>query len=345
MQGIIRWMSGMMVVALVATGCGLMRESGQETSQDEDLVTIGFLVDNLVIERWQRDQEIFQSTAEDLGAEVLVYNANEDNATQNQQLLALVDKEVDVIVVIPYNKSGLKDSIQKAQAEGIKVIAYDRLVTGVDLDAYISFDNVKVGRLIGQAMLDKVPSGNYVIINGSPNDHNSGMFHKGYMGVLNPAIAQGKIKIVGQEWAEDWREGYAYNLVDRVLSQDITIDAIIGANDRLAEAAINALKERGLGGQVIVAGHDADISACQRIVEGTQYMTVYKPIGQLASQAVQLAMDLANNQEISYEETIHNGWTEVPYIKLDVLPVFDYNMEATVIQDGFHQRSDVYRNK
>lgn len=121
------------------------------------------------------------------------------------------------------------------------------------------------------------------------------------------------------------------------------VDAVIGANDRLAEAAIRALSEKGLAGKVYVAGHDADISACQRIVEGTQYMTVYKPIRKLAESAVSLAIDLANGKEAETDVFIDNGFKDVPYIKLDVLPVTKDNIDDTVISDGFHKRDDVYR--
>lgn len=319
----------------------LMKENRQ--SKDDGKIVIGYCTDNLVIERWQRDQEIFRAKAMEKGAEVIVYNANESNENQNRQIRLLIEKKVDVIVVIPYEKDGLKESIQEAREAGIKVIAYDRLITDTPIDAYISFDNVKVGELIASALIDMVPKGDYVVINGSPEDNNSYMFHEGYMNVLQSYIDRGDIRIIGEEWADDWREEPAYDLVSSLLDEGANVDAIIGANDRLAEAAIRALAEQGKAGEVIVAGHDADISACQRIVEGTQHITIYKPIRLLAESAVDLAIAMAKNEIPEISERIDNGSMEVPYIRLDVLTVTKDTMEETVIADGFHSKEDIYR--
>ncbi len=311
---------------------------------DNKKITIGFCVDNLVIERWKRDQEIFKTKAMEQDLEVLIYNANEDNEIQNEQIRALIKKKVDVIVVVPYDKNGLTESIKEAKKQGIKVIAYDRLIRNADIDAYISFDNLKVGQLQAEALVEVVPNGNYVIINGSPEDNNSSMFHEGYMNVLSHSISAGDIQIVEEIWAGDWREEPAYDAIVEVIGQGKSIDAIIGANDRLAEAAIRALSEKGLAGNVYVAGHDANISACQRIIEGTQYVTVYKPIKLLAESAVELAVQLVRGESLETEETIHNGSLNIPYIKLDVLSVTKETMEATVIADGFHDRDAVFRD-
>ena len=312
--------------------------------QDDGQITIGFCIDNLVIERWQRDQEIFRAKAAEEGVEVIVYNAYENNETQNQQIRQLIKENVDVIVVIPYDKDGISEAISEAKKAGIKVIAYDRLISNAQVDAYISFDNVKVGRLQAASLTKVQPRGNYVVISGSEDDNNSYMFQEGYMSILEPYIVSGDIEIIEHTWASGWREEPAYETVVRALDSGKEIDAIIAANDRLAEAAIRALAEKGLAGEVYVAGHDADISACQRIVEGTQYSTIYKPIRELAEEAVMLAIKLARDEAFEADEKISNGLVDVPYIKLDVLEVTEDTMEATVIADGFHLKEDIYRN-
>jgi len=333
----------LIIVLLLIVAVLLVFFNKNKPAEDDGRIVIGYCADNLVIERWQRDQEIFYAKAMEQGAEVLVYNAYENNETQNKQIRLLIEKKVDVIVVIPYDKDGIVDAINEAKKAGIKVIAYDRLITNAEIDAYISFDNVKVGELQAKSLLTVVPKGNYVIINGSPDDNNSSMFNEGYMNILEPYVDNGLINIVAEDWADDWREEPAYSIIADTLNKGITIDAIIAANDRLAEAAINALSEKGLAGVVYVAGHDADISACQRIVEGTQYSTIYKPIRILAESAAMLAIQLAKGEEIEYDETIYNGVIDVPYIKLDVLSVTSDTMEATVIEDGFHSAEDIYR--
>jgi D-xylose transport system substrate-binding protein len=314
-----------------------------QEDKDDGALKIGYSADTLVIERWQRDKAYFLEKAADEGIEVIVYNANESNSTQVGQIEKLIEAEVDVLVIIPYDKDGLTRVVKEALDKGIKVISYDRLINGGKVDAYVSFDNIKVGTLMAEALLNQKPKGNYIIINGSPEDNNSAMFHEGYMSALKPSIEAGDIKIVKEVWADDWREEPAYDAVIEVINSGETIDAIIGANDHLAEAAIRALAINGLAGEVLVAGHDADISACQRIVEGTQYVTIYKPIKKLAETAFDLAMDLAMGQDLEVMTTIDNGYN-IPYIKLDVIAVTKENMDETVIADGFHKREEIYRD-
>lgn len=316
----------------------------KQNEKDDGVITIGYSADSLVIERWKRDLEIFKEKAKTENIEVTFYNANENNETQVGQIKLLIEQKVDVLVVIPYDKDGITEVINEAIREGIKVISYDRLISNANIDAYISFDNVKVGELMAEELLKVVPKGNYVLINGSPDDNNSYMFKSGYMNVLSKHIEKGDIKIIEESWAENWREEPAYELINDVINRGDTINAIIGANDRLAEAAIRALAENGLAGEVYVAGHDADISACQRIIEGTQQVTIYKPIRTLAESAVDLAIKLAKGEEIDESEKINNGLYNVPYIKLDVIAVTKSNMLDTVIKDGFHLKEDVYRD-
>ena len=332
-----------MLILLSATIIFVYLKVGEKHITKDKRIVIGFCVDNFVIERWQRDQQIFKEKALEKGVEVIFYNANENNDNQNKQIRLLIEKKVDVIVVVPYKKDGISKAVDEARKAGIKVIAYDRLITDTQIDAYISFDNVKVGELQAKALIEKVPKGNYVIIKGSPEDNNSLMFNEGYMNELSKYINNGQIEIVAEDWAIDWREDFAYKLVSKTLDRGIQIDAIIGANDRLAEAAIKALAEEGLAGKVFVAGHDAEISACQRIVEGTQYVTIYKPIELLAERAVDLAIKLAKGKDIQAQETIYNGVADVPYIKLDVLAVNKETIQETVIEDGFHKKEDIYR--
>lgn len=329
------------LVLLAAVAIGIF--VGKGVPKDDGILKIGFCADGLVIERWLRDQERFKTLAEEAGAQVTVYNANENNARQNEQIRRLIEERVDVIVIVAYDKDGIAEAVQEAAEEGIKIIAYDRLFYDAPIDAYISFNNRKVGRVMGESLLEAVPQGGYIVINGSPEDNNSSLFREGYMGLLDAAAARGDISILADVWAVDWREEHAYKAVADALEQGLAIDAVLAANDRLAEAAIRALAEKGMAGEAFVAGHDADIAACQRIVEGTQYMTVYKPIDDLAERAVALCLSLARGEAPVADETIHNGYGQVPYIKLDVVAVTAENMEETVVADGFHTWEAIYR--
>jgi D-xylose transport system substrate-binding protein len=304
---------------------------------------IGISADSLVIERWQRDVEILKSKGEEAGYKVEVVNAYEDSNKQEQQIKSLIDEGAKVIFIIAYDKDSLSEVIEEAKRKNVIIISYDRLIRNANVDAYISFDNVAVGEYMAKALVEKVPKGNYVIINGSSKDNNSSMFNEGYYNILKDYIDRGDITIVKEVVAEDWREEFAYDTVSELLQEGVQIDAIIGANDRLAEGAISVLSEYGLVGKVPVVGHDADISACQNIVEGKQLMTVYKPIKNLAEGAFQVAMRLLANQKVQYEETIFDGTYNIPYIKFDAIPVDASNMKETVIADLFHREEDIYR--
>ncbi len=313
-------------------------------AQENQPIKIAFLMDSLVIERWQKDRDIFMSRAKELGAEVTIKSANEDLSVQIKQVKDCIDEKIDVIVIIPSDLEGLSGVLKQAKHNGIRVIAYDRLPMKSSVDLYLSFDNQKVGQLMGTELIKRVPKGNYLVINGSPKDNNAYMFKSGYDGVLKPAIDKGDIQIIEDIWAVDWREVHAYDAVNRALNQNVKIDAILGANDDLAEGAIKALLERGLASDVMVVGQDANLSACQRIVEGTQMLTIYKPIKELAKAAAEYAIDLAHGKDIKSDDRIYDEETYIPYVKLEPIAVTSETMVDVIINGGFHRKEDVFRN-
>lgn len=310
---------------------------------ESDNPMIGFSVDALIIERWQRDLDILKTRAEERGFQFQVLNAYENVDKQIEHISALVDEGAVAIFILAYDKDALADVVEEARRQGVIVIAYDRLISNAQVDAYVSFDNVLVGELMAQALVEEVPMGNYVIINGSPLDNNSMMFNEGYYNVLQPLVAKGDITIIEEVWADDWREDIAYNTVNRLISDGIEIDAVIGANDLLAEGAISVLSEYGLVGDVQVVGHDADISACQRIVEGKQLMTVYKPLKNLAEGSVDLVYQMLTRDEVEFNTYINDGTYDVPFVKFNVIPVNKDNMRETIVKDFFHSEQDIYR--
>lgn len=340
---ILSWLllTSMLLTTLTVAGCGNASETSVPESQT---VKIGFLIDSVVVERWQRDRDIFSARAKELGAEVIVQNCNEDNDAQVRQIRDMTEQGVDVLVVIPYDKNGLSDAIRGARKRGIRVLSYDRLILNAEVDLYVSFDNVRVGELMGAGLLEKAPEGNYVIINGSPRDNNCDMLREGFDKALGTAVAEKRITIVSDTSADAWRPEVAYGTVNGLLDGNTRIDALIAANDGLAGGAIQSLTEHRLAGMVPVVGHDADISACQRIAEGTQYMTVYKPIKELAQSAAEAAVKLAKGEPVAGEDTIFDGTSEVPYIKFQPIRVVRENLVDTVIRDGFHSYEEVFRN-
>jgi len=341
------WMLALSVILSVVllTSCGKAQESKTETQQQEkDKIVIGFSMDTLVHERWLRDRDIFVAKAKELGADVILQIAYSDSNEQAKQVQYLLDQGIDVLVIVPHDADDAASMVKKAKDRGVKVISYDRLVKNADVDLYISFDNIKVGELMGQAALEKVPQGNYLILNGSQSDNNSSMFREGYMSVLDQSIKDGKINVIGETWVRDWLYENALSYAEEKLDSDQKIDAIIAGNDTLAGAAIHVLTEKRLAGSVTVVGHDADLDGCQRVVEGTQYATVYKPIDLEATKGAEFAVTMAKGGLVQTEETISDGRYDVPYFKIEPILVTKSNMMETIIKDQFHSKEDVYMN-
>ncbi|ELY2476440.1 D-xylose ABC transporter substrate-binding protein [Cronobacter sakazakii] len=305
-------------------------------------VKIGMAIDDLRLERWQKDRDIFVSKAESLGAKVFVQSANGNEETQMSQIENMINRGVDVLVIIPYNGQVLSNVVAEAKREGIKVLAYDRMINNADIDFYISFDNEKVGELQAQSLVDKVPQGNYFLLGGSPVDNNARLFRDGQMKVLKPFIDSGKIKVVGDQWVDGWLPENALKIMENALTANNNkIDAVVASNDATAGGAIQALSAQGLAGKVAISGQDADLAGIKRIIAGTQTMTVYKPITQLANTAAEVAVQLGNDKQPKSDATLNNGLKEVPARLLTPIKVDKSNIESTVIKDGFHKKSEL----
>ena len=324
-------------------GCGAQ---GRGEKPEDEVVTIGFSIatDTFIIERWNKDIKIFTGAAKELGAEVILQFSAGGTRSQIDQISYLLDKNIDVLVVLAHDTSLLAGAIKEVKDRRVPVLAYDRLIQGVPVDAFISFDNQEVGRLFGKALTAKVPRGRYLIVNGSVRDNNSYEVNTGLHEIIDPFIARGDISIVEELWLEQWSGDEASARVAEVLQRTTDIDAISAGNDQLANAAIQLLAERRMAGDVAVVGQDADLLSCQRVLEGLQLMTVYKPIERLASRAAQLAVNLAEGELPEPDRLIENGSDQpIPYFIEMPVAVFSHNMDETIIRDGFHSKEDVYR--
>jgi D-xylose transport system substrate-binding protein len=321
--------------------------AGTPAAGGQKPLLIGLSLDTLKEERWQRDRDLFVKAAEARGAKVLVQAANSDDALQNSQAENLLTQGVQVLVVVPHNAKTTATIVESAHKMGVPVIAYDRLISDADLDYYVTFDPVKVGELQAEYALRNKPKGNYVLIGGAPTDNNAALARKGQMSILQPAIDRGDIKIVADQWAKDWQAVEALKIMENALTRNHNqVDAVVVSNDGTAGGAIQALGEQKLLGKVLVTGQDADLAACQRIVEGSQTMTVYKPIEALATRAADLAVKVAKKEAVTEPmKPVNNGKKDVPSILLEPIQVDKANLDATVIKDGYQKREDVYKGQ
>lgn len=340
-------------IALLLTAAGCSRV---EKAEKDDKILIGLSLDSIVVERWQRELEILVATVNELDAEIDVQIANESIDKQTEQIQYLIDKNVDVLIVVPNDANAFYDVLSEAERSGIDVIAYDRLIMHPDVDLYVSFDNVEIGRGISQRLIDELKKKTVnipeeeikpfklLIINGDPKDNNSKLLNEGIYASLQEYIDAGFVTVVDEAWANEWREKIAKDLVEKYLSSGEEIDGIIAANDVLATGAIEILSKWRKAGEVLVVSQDAELSACQRIVEKTQLATAYKPIYDLASTTAKIAVSMAKGEKIIANDSIYNGYDNIPYLKLDAYVVDLDNMDNVIVKSGFHRKEDIYRN-
>ena len=194
-------------------------DQGLTQIADEDRLVIGLSMGTLRSERWVQDRDHFVARAEELGAEVIVFSANEDPEEQNRQAENLILQGVDVLVVVAEDSQKASVIVDYAHAAGIKVIAYDRLIQNPSLDYYVTFDNVKVGEYQAQKVLDVVPEGDFAYVGGSPTDNNAYLVKEGSMNVLQPLIDEGKVNLVFDEFSDDWKQEIAYQNIKEFLTE------------------------------------------------------------------------------------------------------------------------------
>ncbi|HMT06537.1 MAG TPA: D-xylose ABC transporter substrate-binding protein [Pyrinomonadaceae bacterium] len=308
-------------------------------------IKIGLSMDTLKEERWQKDRDLFVKRAEELGAEVIVQSADGKDETQIKQVENMLTQGIDVLVIIPHNAEVAATMVDAAKKKGVPVLSYDRLIKNSDVDLYVSFDNEKVGELQAKYLTERAPKGNYILIGGAPTDNNAKMFRDGQMRVLQPFIERKDITVVADQWAKDWLPDEALKHTENALTQNNdNVVAVVASNDATAGGSVQALAKVGLGGKVLVSGQDADLAGLQRILAGTQSMTVYKPVSVLAVKAAEVAVALAKKEVIATTSKVNNGKIDVPSLLLEPIMVDKSNIDATVIKDGYHKREAIYKN-
>jgi D-xylose transport system substrate-binding protein len=332
----------------IVLGLTLGRRAGESSGPARPAqISIGLSLDTLKEARWQADRDMFVQRAGELGARVLVLAANGDDTVQIGDVEKLLTNKVDVLVVVPHDGKAMAKAVRMAHEAGVPVIAYDRVIRDSDLDLYVSFDNLRVGELQARYLVDHLPipgHGRIIRIYGAKTDDNAAQFKQGQDRVLAPYIQRGDIRVIHEDWAEDWKPENAKRIVNAaVTAQGARFDAVLASNDGTAGGAVQALIEEGLAGRVLVTGQDAEVVALQRIAAGTQAMTIYKPLRTLAQGAAELAVRLARRQVVVAKQTVNNGAIDVPSALFDVVTVTRDNIVGTVVRDGLAGYDDVYR--
>lgn len=316
-------------------------------------IKIGLSISDFETERWPVEQAIMTKLANEHGAQLISQVANHDAKLQNDQIENMVLQGVDVIIIIAEDGAAAASAVASAAQDNIPCIAYDRLVKSDKLAAYISFDNVEVGRTQARGVLKKVDSGNFVMLGGSPTDNNAVLFRKGQMEVIQPLVDKGQIKIVADQWVENWSPANATKIMENILTaQQNNIDAVVASNDGTALGALQAMKAQGLAGKTPISGQDATAAGCKSIVEDELTMTVYKDVRLLSPMAIDMAIKLAKGEKVAglqnyalKDLTLDDKLTgDVPCKFLKVVGVDKTNVYEEIVQSGFQKYDDIYKD-
>ncbi|MHB9859845.1 sugar ABC transporter substrate-binding protein [Streptomyces sp. YIM S03343] len=341
------------VCSLSLAACAAITDAGSGSSASptkRDDITVGLLLPDSDTARYARfDYPVIKEEVDSLTnhkGKVVYYNAEASVTKQSHQFQQLIDQKVDVVVVDALDAEKIAPDVKKAKAAGIPVIAYDRLAQG-PIDAYISHDNELVGEVQGRSLLvalgSKAATSKIVMMNGDPADPNTGRFKAGAISQLN-----GKVNVLKEYDTEKWSPAAAKaNMRKAIQTYGLSnIAAVYSANDGMAGAVIDALKAAGADKIPPVTGQDANLDAVQRIVAGTQYMTVYKPFAQEASNAAKMAVAKVQGHTIEFDALTRDRVSsptdsKIPAMLVPVIAVTKDNIKDTLIEDDVYKAGDI----
>jgi D-xylose transport system substrate-binding protein len=313
---------------------------------------IGLSFSDFATERWARERDEMSQLLKKAGYDVLVQEANHDAKLQNDQVKNMVTQGAKVIIAVAEDGDALATAVDEVAKKGVKVIAYDRLIKSANIAAYVSFDNVDVGRNQAKGVLAVKNSGSFVLLGGSPTDNNAHLFRKGQMEVLQPLIDAGKIKVVADQWVDNWDPANAKKLMENILiATGKKFDAVVASNDGTALGALEAMKTANLAGKVPISGQDATEAGCNSIARGELTVTILKDTRKLTPLACELAAKLAKGEAITTLKptslaslTGENRPGNVPCQFLQVFQVTKGNLKKLVVDSGFQTYEGVYKD-
>ncbi|MEI5678630.1 MULTISPECIES: D-xylose ABC transporter substrate-binding protein [unclassified Mesorhizobium] len=305
---------------------------------------VGVSWSNFQEERWKTDEAAIKAALEASGDKYISADAQSSAAKQLTDVESLISQGANALIILAQDSSAIGPAVEKAVAEGIPVVGYDRLIENKDA-FYLTFDNKEVGRMQAKGVFDVKPEGNYVFIKGSGSDPNADFLFAGAMEVLKDAIDSGKIKNVGEAYTDGWLPANAQKNMEQFLTaNDNKVDAVVAANDGTAGGAIAALDAQGLAGSVPVSGQDADHAALNRIALGTQTVSVWKDSRELGKTAAEIASQLADGtamDKIANAVKFDGGPNKVEMTSVFLKPVAVTKDNLNVVIDAGWVSKDV----
>ena len=360
-------MKKMSLVLLISILMFLAACGGNEGSSGEDKnsdTLIGISMPEKTLQRWVDDGNNMVEQFKELGYKTDIQYAENNVDKQVEQIENMVVKGADILVVAAIDGTALTNALAQADEQGVKVIAYDRLIMGTPvIEYYATFDNFKVGQLQANYIVDSLniesEDGpfNIELFGGSPDDNNANFFWDGALSVLQPYIDEGKLEVASnqtefkQAAIMKWDGNAAKTRMENILSEaygtGAKVDAVLAPNDGLARGIIQALKGVGYGSDdqplPIITGQDAELASMKAIVAGEQSMTVFKDTRDLAAIAVDMTEALLKDEEaeINDTETYDNGEKVVPSYLVDPVIVDIDNYQEKIIDSGYYTEEEL----
>ena len=295
--------------------------------------------------RWESfDRPMIEAACKAAGIECLIQNAEGDKANMATIADQMITSGVKVLAIVDLDSESGAAIQKKAAAAGVKNIDYDRLTLGGAADVYVSFDNVAVGKAQGEGMikcLGATKPASIIQLSGSPTDNNATLFKQGQDEAIKAAVDAGDIKIAGSQAVPDWDNVKGGQIFEQLLTAaGGKIDGVLAANDGLSLAAQAVLTKNGL--TLPTTGQDATRDGLAAILNGTQCMTVYKPVKAEAEGAVKAAAALLAGTDLKTiaNATINNKTADIPYLQASITPVYKENVKD-VVADGFVTKAEL----
>jgi D-xylose transport system substrate-binding protein len=288
-------------------------------------------------ERWAKwDEPALKAAIEAGGGTYISNDAKSSAETQASNVENLISQGANVLVILAQDGTAIKPSVTSAISQGVPVIAYDRLIEDPEA-LYITFDNVRVGEMEAEAVLDVVSEGNFVIIKGNSADANADFLREGYVNAGIPPVGENSdtITIVGESYTDNWDPALAQTQMEQFLTDNNNeVDAVLSENDGMAGGVVAALEAQGLAGQVPVSGQDGDQAALNRVALGTQTVSVWKDARELGTAAGEAAAQLCQNPDVSAvagtAPFTTPGGIEMSSILLEPIPITQDNLDVVL---------------
>lgn len=295
-------------------------------------LTVGVSWSNFQEERWKTDEAAIKGMLEKLGAKYISADAQASPEKQISDVENLIARGAEALIILAYDNEAVVPAIDKAAAEGIPVVGYDRLIEKKGV-FYITFDNKEVGRMQAREVFKIKPKGNYAFIKGSPTDPNAEFLYEGQLEVLKQAMDKGDIKSVGVQGTEGWKPEVAQRNMEQILTANNNkVDAVVASNDGTAGGVVAALTSQGMEGITPVSGQDGDHAALNRVARGTQTVSVWKDARELGKAAAKIAVDLAKGKAVDGAVKWSGGakGVEMDAIFLAPVPITHDNLDVVI---------------